>query len=190
MKFSIRQICMISIMTAIIAAVSILTIPTPWGVPFTLQTFAVALSGYLLGKRDGTIAVFLYLLLGTIGVPVFAQMSSGVGVIVGPSGGYLIGFVGMAFLCGVGKDLNRGKIGMVYSGILGILGLAVCHLIGALRLMSVAHLSVKMAFVYGSLPYLLKDVISVVGALAMSMILQRALQAAHLFDNMEAKESV
>ena len=70
MKFNVRTICMIAMLTAVTSVLSIMQIPTPWGVPFTLQTAAVALSGYVLGEKYGTISTILYVLLGTIGVPV------------------------------------------------------------------------------------------------------------------------
>ena len=80
MKFNVRTICMIAMLTAVTSVLSIMQIPTPWGVPFTLQTAAVALSGYVLGEKYGTISTILYVLLGTIGVPVFAGMSAGPGL--------------------------------------------------------------------------------------------------------------
>ncbi|WP_240771190.1 biotin transporter BioY [Nocardioides sp. GY 10113] len=70
------------------------------GVPITLQTFAVALTGCLLGPVRGFLAVSLYLALGAIGLPVFAEHSSGLGVFTGPSGGYLISFPFAAALAG------------------------------------------------------------------------------------------
>ena len=95
MKFNVRTICMIAMLTAVTSVLSIMQIPTPWGVPFTLQTAAVALSGYVLGEKYGTISTILYVLLGTIGVPVFAGMSAGPGVLFGATGGYIFGFIFM-----------------------------------------------------------------------------------------------
>ena len=74
----------------IIAVCSWISIPTV--VPFTLQTFAVFSVLGLLGGKRGTISVLIYILLGAVGVPVFAGFSGGFGVILGPTGGYIIGF--------------------------------------------------------------------------------------------------
>lgn len=194
MKFTTRQICYIAIMTAITGALSILSIPTPWGVPFTLQTFCVALCGYLLGRRDGTIAILLYIVIGTIGVPVFAGFSSGPGVIAGPSGGYIIGFIFMAFLCGFGsyfyeKVASNKILGMILAVVFGLIGLAVCHGIGIVQLKNVAKLDWVYAASVGSVPYLLKDIISTVGAFAISIVLKRALSAAHLWEQKSVSEA-
>ena len=114
MKFNVRTICMIAMLTAVTSVLSIMQIPTPWGVPFTLQTAAVALSGYVLGEKYGTISTILYVLLGTIGVPVFAGMSAGPGVLFGATGGYIFGFIFMTFLCGVGRThMKKGAAGIV-----------------------------------------------------------------------------
>jgi biotin transport system substrate-specific component len=72
-------------------------------VPITLQVFAVALAGYLLGYR-GLVVVGAYLIIGMIGVPIFSGFGAGVASLVGPSGGYLIGFVVLVFGCGLSKD--------------------------------------------------------------------------------------
>ena len=75
----------------IIAVCSWISIPTV--VPFTLQTFAVFSVLGLLGGKRGTISVLIYILLGAVGVPVFAGFSGGFGVILGPTGGYIVGFL-------------------------------------------------------------------------------------------------
>ncbi|MCB1035342.1 MAG: biotin transporter BioY, partial [Acidobacteria bacterium] len=84
-----------------IAGGAVLAFPFPGSpVPVTLQTLAVLLAGALLGSRNGELAVLLYILAGVLGLPVFARGASGIGVLLGPSGGYLLGFVGGAWLTG------------------------------------------------------------------------------------------
>ena len=73
------------------------------GVPITLQVFAVALAGYLLGYR-GLVVVGAYLIIGMIGVPIFSGFGAGVASLVGPSGGYLVGFVVLVSGCAICKD--------------------------------------------------------------------------------------
>lgn len=76
--------------TAVLAVLSILQIPMPTGVPITLQTFAMALCGYVLGWQSGVAATLLYIVLGTVGVPIFAGMSAGPGVLFGYTGGFIL----------------------------------------------------------------------------------------------------
>ena len=72
----------------------------PAPVPFTLQTFAIFLCSAVLGARRGLIAVLLYVLLGALGLPVFAGMQGGFGVLVGATGGYITGFLPAAVIAG------------------------------------------------------------------------------------------
>ena len=91
-----RDMCRIALMTAILCAVGPMTI-TVGPVPVSLATLAVNLSGALLGAKRGTLAVALYILIGAAGVPVFSGFSSGVQMIAGVTGGYLLGYL----LCAV-----------------------------------------------------------------------------------------
>ena len=155
MKISIRTICFTGMFTAIISVLSILTIPTPWGVPFTLQTFAIALAGFVLGKKYGTISVALYVLLGLIGVPVYAGMKAGPGVLFGATGGYIFGFILMAFFSGLAMESvrrNSKKVsGMVLAVLFSILGLACCHILGSIQLKFVPGSTLLYAFSVGFL---------------------------------------
>ena len=78
-KLTTKQIVLTGMMTAVLAVLSIVTIPLPTGVPVTLQTFAMAFCGYVLGWKLGGASSALYLILGAIGVPVYAGMSGGFG---------------------------------------------------------------------------------------------------------------
>lgn len=101
-KLTTKQIVLTGMMTAVLAVLSIVTIPLPTGVPVTLQTFAMAFCGYVLGWKLGGASSALYLILGAIGVPVYAGMSGGFGALLGPAGGFIFGFIPMAMLCGAG----------------------------------------------------------------------------------------
>ena len=70
--FTTKGIVMIGVFAAVTAVLAQVSIPTPWGIPITLQTFAVALAGYCLGKYKGMMSVLIYILLGLTGLPVFA----------------------------------------------------------------------------------------------------------------------
>lgn len=132
-KFSVRHLCICAVFVAIMAVCSWISIPTT--VPFTLQTFAVFLSVGLLGGKLGSIAVLVYVLLGTIGVPVFAGFSGGFGVILGTTGGYIVGFIFSALAMWLIQHLfGNGLIVMIISMIAGLL---VCYLVGTVWFMVV-----------------------------------------------------
>ena len=91
----------IALGAVLIAVCSWISIPTT--VPFTMQTFAVFFVLSALGGRRGTMAVIVYVLLGAVGIPVFAQFTSGIGILLGSTGGYIVGFVfiGLVYWLGV-----------------------------------------------------------------------------------------
>ena len=183
MKLNVRTICMIALLTAVTSVLSIMQIPTPWGVPFTLQTAAMALSGYLLGEKYGTVSTILYVLLGTLGVPVFAGMSAGPGVLFGATGGYIFGFVFMTLLCGIGRaHMKKGAAGVVWLVVFSALGLAACHILGIIQLKFVAKMTWANAALVGSVPYLLKDIASMIGAYIVAVAIRQALKSTSLFD--------
>ena len=92
----VKRLSYCALSVALIAVCSWIAVPTV--VPFTLQTFAIFAVLGLLGGRLGTASIVCYLLVGFAGLPVFAGFSGGVGVLFGPTGGYLIGFVFMGLL--------------------------------------------------------------------------------------------
>lgn len=163
------RIVMAGVFAAIIAVLTLITIPTPWGVPFTLQTFIIALCGYICGAKWGAVSVAVYVAVGLVGAPVFAGFKGGFGVLIGPTGGYIIGFITMVFLCGLYSE----KIYL--RAIFSLLGLLSCHILGSLWFAFVTSTNVIEAFAIASLPYLLKDIISVVCAFVIAKPLNVAL---------------
>lgn len=149
-----------ALMAAVIAVCAQLTVAMPSGVAFTMQTFAVALCGYLLGAKYGTLAVLAYLLLGAVGAPVFSAFHGGFHVLLGKTGGYLWGFLPMAALCGLAR---RGR-GKVLPYLWGLPGILICHLCGTLQNMLLAGGGFWALLMVYSVPYLLKDVMSVAAA--------------------------
>lgn len=159
---SVQEYVTIGVFAALLAVLSQIAVPTPSGVPLTLQTFAVALCGFVLGFRRGILAVLCYLLMGAIGLPVFANFRGGFFLFVGPTGGFLIGFLFLAALCDA-KHLWLAGIGLV-----------ICHLLGAMQYAFVAGVGLSQSVAAVTLPYLLKDVASVVAArLAAGLIKNR-----------------
>ena len=91
-----KDIVSISLMTTLLAVCAWIYIPTT--IPFTMQTFAVFLAMLVLGGKKGTIVIFIYLLLGFVGVPVFSGGTAGPAILFGPTGGYMTGWIFLGFL--------------------------------------------------------------------------------------------
>lgn len=160
---------------AVLGVLSQLQIPMPSGVPVTLQTFAVALAGYVLGWKFGVVSTAAWILLGAAGVPVFSQFSGGFGVLAGATGGFIWGFPAMAALCGWGYA----KKPVIFAGA-SLAGLAVCHLAGVLQFSAVMEMGFVQSFLLVSLPYLIKDILSLIGAYAAAKAVRTGLRAAGL----------
>lgn len=152
----IRDLVYIALMSAIIAVLAQFSIPMPTGTLLTLQTFAVALCGSILGTKKGLAAVGIYLLLGAVGLPVFASFRGGLGILAGVTGGFLIGFLPLAAACGWGRDKK-----MLPGFIAGLIGLAICHIIGVIWGSKVSATPLWPGFLMFSAPYLLKDALSI-----------------------------
>ena len=153
---------------ALIAVCTWITVPLPTGVPLTLQTFAVALAGFLLGPVYGILAVGAYLLLGAAGLPVFSGFAGGVGRFFGPAGGFLWGFPLLAGGCGLGREKP-----FFLRLLPGLGGLLLCHLPGVAWYARSAALPFLSAAMAVSVPFLPKDAASLVLALAFARLLER-----------------
>lgn len=105
---NIREMCQVGIFAAIIAVCAQLSIPMPVGVPMTLQTIAVSLAGVVLGPKKGAVAALVYLLLGAVGMPVFAGFQGGIGIVFGRTGGFILSFPLMALTAGIGAVKGKG----------------------------------------------------------------------------------
>ena len=125
-KFRVIDLVYIGLSAALIAVCSWISIPLPT-VPITLQTMGVVLIASLFGAKRGVIATVVYILLGAIGVPVFAGFSSGLGVIGGATGGYIIGFIFTALIVGITADKTNKLWALILSMVVGIL---VCYAFG------------------------------------------------------------
>ncbi len=132
-NMKVLDLVYIAIGAALIAICSWISIPT--AVPFTLQTFAVFFVLLLLGGERGTIATLVYVLLGAVGVPVFAGFSGGVGVLFGNTGGYIIGFLFLGLIYIVFTRFF--KKSLIVKLVALVLGLAVCYAFGTAWFMHV-----------------------------------------------------
>lgn len=168
-RLDTRKMIFIGLMTAILVILSQISIPMPSGVPITLQTFAVALIGFMLGWKSATIAVSVYILLGAVGVPVFSNARGGIGALLSVTGGFIWGFIPFTMFCGI-EYKRHNAIGSI---VFGMLGLVICHVFGVLQYSAISSNNIAISFAKVSLPYLIKDGLSVVGAYYASIAIKR-----------------
>ncbi|MCR5648673.1 MAG: biotin transporter BioY [Oscillospiraceae bacterium] len=154
----VRKMTAVALGAVLIIICSWLTVP--FAVPFTMQTFAVFCVLILLGGKYGTAAIGLYVFMGIVGLPVFSGFKGGIGHILGPTGGYIVGFVFAGVLYMVLETLaekNRWLRAVVLAG-----GLVLCYAVGTLWFLVVAN---RAGAGYGVgavlgicvLPYILPD---------------------------------
>lgn len=153
----------VALMVAVMAVAAQIAIPIP-PVPFTLQVLGVVLSGLLLGPKHGALAQGIYLLVGAVGVPVFANLSGGLGDLVGPTGGYLVSYPIAAALAGLAANAAANaprRRAFVTSCIWGCVALAVIYAFGATWLSVVTQLPMWVAVAEGVAPFIIPDLIKV-----------------------------
>ena len=145
-----KEVAYTALFVALTAVSAQIAIPIG-SVPITLQVLMVLLSGFLLGSRLGFIAQLLYVIMGAVGFPVFANFSGGIGVIYGPTGGYLLAFPLAAFIVGCAGERTR-NIWLYFAAALG--GIGVIYLLGWLRLGLFIGGDFRKAFMMGVLPFI------------------------------------
>lgn len=132
-NFTVRDMTLCALFTAIIAVCSQISVPMT--VPFTMQTFAVFCTLGILGGKRGTISIALYVILGTLGIPVFAEFTGGFGIVLGATGGYIIGFVPMALIYWAAEKIFGKSLPVVIASMAA--GLLVLYAFGTLWFMLV-----------------------------------------------------
>jgi len=173
----LQQMTMIALFTAIISILAQITIPLPL-IPITGQTLAIGLAATILGSRHGTIAALLYMIIGAAGVPVFSQMQAGLGVIFGPTGGFIIGFIPTVFFIGI--YLEKTKHTVTNAIIANIIGMFITLSFGTVWLKFIAELSWQGAFISGFAPFLIVGVIKAFLAGWIGIIVRQRLVTAQL----------
>jgi biotin transport system substrate-specific component len=170
---SLRGMVYASLFGALTALGAYIVIPLP-PVPITLQTLFLGLAGTLLGARLGALSQVVYLFLGILGLPVFAGGKAGLGVLFGPTGGYLIGFVVAAFVIGKLVALKE-RPGFAWLCFALIAGEAVVYALGLLQLVLVARLTFIKALAVGVLPFIPGDGIKIIVAAIIALKLRERL---------------
>ncbi len=166
-----REVALSALFVAFTAASSWVSIPLG-PVPFTLQVFAVLLTGLLLGSRLGFIAMCAYVFAGSVGFPVFANFTGGFAHLYGPTGGYLLAFPIAALVTGLFAERSE-KISIWVFGALVALG--VIYLLGWLRLALYFGGSFKKALFIGVVPFMPLDVAKAILAVGIARAVKKTL---------------
>lgn len=178
-KIGSRQLALVSLMTAVVCILGPISLAIPISpIPISLGSMAVYFVVSVLGRRLGFLSIVIYELLGLIGLPVFTGFTGGAGKLFGPTGGYLIGYLFMALICGYFVDKRGNSLPACFAGML--LGTIVCYLFGTLWLSFQASLSFSAAFAAGVLPFIPFDLIKLILAMMLGRQLRKQLKKANL----------
>ncbi len=162
MKTKTRTLVLCALFAALTAVFSQIALVLPiTQVPFNLATLAVFLAGGLLGAGAGAVSQVVYVLLGAVGVPVFAQFSGGFQVLIGPTGGYIFGYIAGAWVIGflIGKLPRRSFLFYVLAM---VAGLAACYALGTVWYMFLTKANLGAALMLCVVPFLLVDALKII----------------------------
>ena len=174
-----KDMVIIALMTAVMCVVAPFSIPLPFTpVPISLANLIIYISCCILGTKKGTISVLLYLLMGAIGLPVFAGFSSGLSKVTGPTGGYLVGFIFCAIFTGLFGERFEDRVGMYPVGM--IIGTIVCYIFGTAWLAFQMKLGFVQALFMGVIPYLIGDGLKIAGSTFVGYTLRSRLKSMNL----------
>ena len=148
-----KKITLAALFCALLVVCSVISIPTPMGVPVTLQTFGIFMTVYCLPLKYSLICYGAYMALGVCGLPVFSSLGGGLGVLFGPTGGFLWGFLFTILICALEKQIPKLK------WIWGIAGILICHVCGAVQFSIVTKSAFFTALAVCCLPFILKDIL-------------------------------
>jgi biotin transport system substrate-specific component len=161
-KMNIRQMTLVSLFAALTAAGAFISIPL-YPVPITLQNLFTLLAGMTLGSVLGGSSQIIYVLLGIIGLPVFAGFKAGIGVLFGPTGGYLFGFIIASYIIGKIIELKKEK-DIFYYFLAGGIGIIIIYISGITQLSLVTGIGIKKALMVGVFPFLPGDILKIIAA--------------------------
>ena len=174
--FSVQKMAIIALMTAVLCILAPISIPvfiSP--VPVSLGVLAVYLTAYVLSPLDATISVIIFILLGTFGLPVFSGYSGGLSKLVGPTGGYIIGFLFTVYITSLFIHMKKG---IIFDVIGMITGLALCYILGTIWFSYQQGKGFIASLLLCVVPFLIGDAIKIIVAVILGTQLNKRL--AHL----------
>lgn len=174
----IQTMTKIALMAAVTCILGPLSIPIGQ-VPISFTNLAVYFAVYLLGTKKGTISYVVYMLLGLVGLPVFSGFQGGPAKLFGVTGGYIIGFVFMAAICGIFIDRWPDKYYMHFIGM--VLGTAVCYLFGTVWFVILAKCNIVYALSVCVFPFIIGDIVKIIIAMLAGPQIRKRLVKAGLY---------
>ena len=168
-NFSIKEMTLVAIFASSIAVLSQISIPMPSAVPLTIQIFAIALAGYFLSVKEAILSVAVYILIGAVGMPVFSGFKGGFYVLIGPSGGFIWGFIIVAILCAI---FAKGALAVP----LGAFSVVICHMLGIIQYMIFSKIGFWESAMVVSLPYIAKDILLVILAYVINLKIKKQMK--------------
>lgn len=169
-RLTTRNMVYTSLFAALTAVGALISIPLQ-PVPIVLSNLFMSLAAAFLGGPLGALSQVIYILIGALGLPVFSGGKAGIGVLFGPTGGYLIGYIVGAYLIGTLVRL-RNAPGFAWIAFSMTAGLCVVYAIGVLQLTYVADLSLEKALTVGALPFLPGDAVKIAAATFLTLKLR------------------
>lgn len=173
----VKDMTLTGVMAALLCVAGPLTIAAG-PVPLSLASFAVYLSGAVLGWKRGTAAVIIYLLIGMIGIPVFSGFSGGIQKLAGVTGGYLIGYLFCALITGLGSGAPHEKPAWMLPACM-VAGTAVLYLFGTAWFVIQTGNAVGAALGLCVIPFLPGDAAKIIAAVLIARPVRKAIYAAH-----------
>ena len=178
-KVNVRAMVFTAIIAALICVASPFSIPMPGLVPISLGTFAIYLGSALLGCKRATVAVAVFILIGAVGLPVFTGFTGGFAKLLGVTGGYIIGYVPLAYITGIFSEKFNNKIFFMPVGM--ILGTIALYVFGTAWFMIATGSNLEAALMSCVVPFLIGDSIKIAVATAIAKPLQTRLNG-YLYD--------
>ena len=163
MNNRIKELTTIALFPALMGATAGISIPLFNLPPITLQTFFVFMAGLTLGPRKGALSMIIYVLLGAIGLPIFSGFRGGLNVLVGLSGGFLIGFIFSAAFIGYMKTVKIINNEVVGFSLILVIGTLIIYMFGAAYIAFITSSNLWLILA-NFVPYLVGDAIKIVAA--------------------------
>ena len=166
----------------VLAVISQISIPMPTGVPITIQVFGIALVGTVLGWKLGCLSTLVYIFLGAIGLPIFANFQGGIHSLFGMSGGYILAWPVMAALSGTRIKHSNPFVSAALSMVLAVIGLMIVEFAGALQWsLLTSEMSFGAIVAYSFVAFIPKDIVITILAVIIGNEIRKPLvKAGHL----------
>ena len=182
-KLTTYQMAVTALMAAALCVLGPLSVPIG-AIPISLSNFVICLTAWLLGPKFGTLSVVIYLVLGAIGIPVFSGYGAGLAKVAGPTGGYLVGYLLLAFIGGLFIEKSNGQ--PVVSAVGLVLGDAACYVLGTAWFVFQMQCDLGYALAVCVYPFIVLDLAKIVVSCIVGALLRKRLVQAGVLHLKEA----